>query len=258
MVARPSAVAGSFYPDDPRALRGSVAQMLAEARGPSPARRPKGLIVPHAGYLYSGPIAATAYAQLLPWAASYQRVVVLGPAHRVRLSGVATVGADQLLTPLGSVDVTPSPVAPPDPLAHAKEHSLEVQLPFLQVILHNVEVLPLLVGVASAEEVGRVLESTWGGPETLILISSDLSHYLPYAPGRAIDQATIARILAGAFDLRGEEACGAKVLNGLGWLRRRRDLELALLDLRSSGDTAGDRDQVVGYAALAIYEGRSP
>lgn len=254
---RPSAVAGTFYPGEPRALAEAVDRLLAEVEAAPVLEMPKVLIVPHAGYIYSGPIAATAYAQLRPFADQYRRVVLVGPAHRVRLHGMAASGAQAFKTPLGVVPVEPTNAVHADPLAHAREHSLEVQLPFLQRVLPKVVIVPLVVGSASPEEVGRILEELWGGPETLIVISSDLSHYLPYAEARTQDRDTVRRIERRAQDLVGQEACGAAAINGLAWVAARRHLHYRLLDLRSSGDTSGEREQVVGYASFAAYEGGS-
>jgi len=251
---RPSAVAGTFYPGDPIALAEAVDQLLAEVEAAPLHQAPKVLIVPHAGYLYSGPIAATAYAQLRPYADRYRRVILVGPAHRVRLHGVASSGAEAFVTPLGRVPVEATTLAHADPLAHAKEHSLEVQLPFLQRVLPNVVIVPLVVGSASPEEVGRILDELWGGPETLIVISSDLSHYLPYANARAQDRDTVRRIERHAQDLVGQEACGAVAINGVAWVAARRHLQYRLVDQRTTRDTSGDRDQVVGYASFAAFE----
>lgn len=255
---RPSAVAGTFYPGEPVALAEAVDQLLAEVEAAPILQAPKALIVPHAGYVYSGPIAATAYAQLRSFADQYRRVVLVGPAHRVRLHGAAASGADAFVTPLGRVPVEPTTLVHADPLAHAKEHSLEVQLPFLQRVLPNAVIVPLVVGSATSEELGRILDELWGGPETLIVISSDLSHYLPYADARAQDRDTVRRIERKAQDLVGQEACGAVAINGLAWVATRRHLHYRLLDLRSSGDTSGERDQVVGYASFAAYEEGAP
>jgi AmmeMemoRadiSam system protein B len=258
---RPPAVAGSFYPASPPVLRAMVGEMLADA-GARPVRAacPKALIVPHAGYVYSGPIAASAFARVAPFADRIERVVLVGPAHRVFVDGIASPGATRLATPLGEVAVDgealaglPQIVA--SPLAHAREHSLEVELPFLQAIAPRAKVVPLVSSTASPAELGRVLESLWGGPETLIVISSDLSHYLDYRAGRALDTRTAARIVALDQDLAGEEACGAVGINALAYVARRKGLTAELVDLRSSGDTAGPRDEVVGYGAFALYEG---
>lgn len=258
-TSRPPAVAGQFYPAAPRDLARTVEALLADAEPGAAAPCPKVLIVPHAGYVYSGPIAATAFARLRPHAHQITRVVLIGPAHRAHVHGVVHAGVARLGTPLGEVPVDGAALAAvpgvaADAFAHALEHALEVELPFLQRVLPHASIVPLLVGRASAAEVGAVLDALWGGPETVIVISSDLSHYLPYDVGRAQDQLTIARILGHDTALEGEDACGAAGLNGLGWLHRRHPLRLELLDLRSSGDTAGDRDGVVGYAALAGHE----
>jgi len=265
MDVRIPAVAGTFYPAEPTALRGEVDRLLAAVEAPAAAlpAAPKALIVPHAGYVYSGPIAASAYARLRPVADTVRRVILLGPAHRVLVRGLALPGARQFGTPLGVVDVDAGAVAiarglphvHESPVAHAEEHSLEVQLPFLQRLLSAFTVVPLVVGDATGAMVADVLDALWGGPETLIVISSDLSHYHAYADARAIDAATAERILALASRLDHEQACGATPINGLLQAARRRGLRAELIDLRNSGDTAGDRGRVVGYAAFAFREG---
>jgi len=268
MDVRRPAVAGTFYPADPAALRGAVDRLLAGvAAPPGPApdapAAPKALIVPHAGYVYSGATAATAYARLARAAAGIRRVVLLGPAHRLPFSGLALPGARQFATPLGTVAVDADAVAIARelpqvveiPLAHAGEHSLEVQLPFLQRVLPEFTLLPLVVGDATGAMVAGVLDALWGGPETLIVVSSDLSHYHAYREACALDEATAARILAFSPDLDHEQACGATPINGLLLAARRRGLRVELIDLRNSGDTAGDRHRVVGYAAFGFREG---
>jgi AmmeMemoRadiSam system protein B len=264
MDIRRPAVAGAFYPADPAQLRGAVDRLLAAAT-PAPREHPspKALIVPHAGYVYSGPIAASAYARLAPLARDIRRVVLLGPAHRVPFRGLALPGVERFATPLGEVAIDADAVAAlrrfPQVLeskaAHAGEHSLEVQLPFLQRALGEFRLLPLVVGAASAQDVAEVLDLLWGGPETLIVVSSDLSHYLPYRDAQRIDRATADAILAMDPRLDHEEACGATPVNGLLRAARQRGLAPSLIDLRNSGDTAGDRRSgVVGYAAFEFTE----
>jgi AmmeMemoRadiSam system protein B len=264
MDVRRPAVAGTFYPAEPAALRGAVDRLLAGVAalpGSAPVA-PKALIVPHAGYVYSGATAASAYARLARAAAGIRRVILLGPAHRLPLAGLALPGARQFATPLGTIAVDADAVAiarglpqvAEIPQAHAGEHSLEVQLPFLQRVLPEFTLLPLVVGDATGAMVAGVLDALWGGPETLIVVSSDLSHYHSYREARALDDATTARILAFAPDLDHEQACGATPINGLLQAARRRGLRVELLDLRNSGDTAGDRHRVVGYAAFGFRE----
>jgi hypothetical protein len=255
MTTRSPAVAGAFYPASPEALLALVDGLIAAAT-PS-TRAPKALVVPHAGYVYSGPIAASGFARID--GTSLERVVLLGPAHRVALRGMVSPGADRLQTPLGDIEVDLEALATvrevvPDPAAHAREHSLEVELPFIQRVAPHAKLVPIAVSYAPAAAVGRVLEALWGGPETLIVISSDLSHYHPYAEGRARDTRTVERILAFDPTLEGDEACGCTGINGLSWVARRKGLSAELCDLRSSGDTAGSRDGVVGYAAIAYAE----
>jgi MEMO1 family protein len=247
---RPPAVAGSFY----SASRGTLALEVRELlRAAPPRARAKALIVPHAGYIYSGPIAASAFA----CAGEVERVVLVGPAHRVYVTGLASPGAARMATPLGEIDVDTAALEriahAPNADAHAREHCLEVMLPFIQVIAPRARVVPLLASDAAPELLGAAIEALWGGPETLVVISSDLSHYLPYAKGRQIDTETCARISKHA-PIDSEHACGAVGVNALSWIARRKHLAIELLDLRSSGDTAGDRDEVVGYAAFAYRE----
>jgi len=260
--ARPPAVAGAFYPRDPAALRDEVARLLAEVASHGTAR-PKALVVPHAGYVYSGPVAATAYARLLAPGPRVERVVLLGPAHFVALPGLALPEAGAFLTPLGAVPIDADgaaralalPQVTRSALAHQREHALEVQLPFLQAVLGPFSLVPLVVGHASPEDVAGVLRALWGGDETLVVVSTDLSHFLPYDEARELDQRTAGQVLA--LDVAGlgpEQACGRAPLRGLMVEAARRGLAIDLLDLRSSGDTAGGRDEVVGYGAFALSE----
>jgi AmmeMemoRadiSam system protein B len=261
---RHAAVAGLFYPAETAALRQLVARELDEADRP-PAPPPKLLIVPHAGYAYSGPVAATAYALLRPDGGGprhqIERVVLLGPAHRLAVRGLAAPKAKAFATPLGNVALDTGALAELEVLSqitrsdepHALEHSLEVQLPFLQAALDGGFVLvPLLVGNATAESVAQVLDVLWGDTGTLIVISSDLSHYLPYALAQNVDHATAERILAFDSGLSPHEACGSAAINGALLAARRHGLSPRLLDLRNSGDTAGDAARVVGYGAFAF------
>jgi MEMO1 family protein len=257
---RPPAVAGMFYPDDPIELAAMLRGFLAEAE-PVPLR-PKALIAPHAGYIYSGAVAASAYALLQPLRASIKRVVLLGPVHRIWTPGLALPGVDAFETPLGRVELDQEAIASIDglhqvqvhPAAHAQEHSLEVQLPFLQTALDDFMLVPLAVGGASPEAVAAVLDVLWGGAETLIVVSSDLSHFLPYHEAQQVDRASVHEILSFNSHLVGEQACGCHPLNGLLLAAHKRGLTPHLLDLRNSGDTAGDRNRVVGYAAIAFTE----
>lgn len=257
---RPPAVAGTFYPASAGELGSLVDRLLAAVAVPANARCPKALIVPHAGYVYSGPIAASAFARVAPHGDRITRVVLVGPAHRVFVEGLVTPGANALRTPLGDLAVDTDALrlldgVRPDARVHAREHSLEVELPFLQRVTPRAKVVPLAGTRADPEFVGRALDLLWGGPETLIVISSDLSHYLPYADARATDERTAQRILARDTTLAGEDACGSIGINGLSWVARKRELTIELLDLRTSGDTAGTKDEVVGYGAFAIYDG---
>lgn len=260
---RPAAVAGMFYPGEPRALAAEIARFLGADDAPAPCLAfPKALVVPHAGYVYSGAVAARAYQELAAARGIVRRVVLLGPAHRVPVRGLAAPGVDAFETPLGSVALDRAAlrsladlpqVVRSDP-AHALEHSLEVQLPFLQTMLGEFDLVPLAVGVAGVAEVAEVLERLWGGAETLLVISSDLSHYHAYAEARRIDAATLARIAARATDIDHDEACGATPLNGLLACAKKRDIPVRLLAACNSGDTAGGKDSVVGYSSFALYE----
>ncbi|SDT91737.1 AmmeMemoRadiSam system protein B [Nitrosomonas ureae] len=258
---RSPAVAGLFYPADEQQLRQDVQFLLEKADRHD--LKPKALIVPHAGYQYSGAIAATAYASLRTAAANLQRVVLLGPAHRVAMHGLALPGADVFTTPLGDVNVDTDlvnaiahlPQVSISRAAHALEHSLEVQLPFLQSVLNEFTFLPLAIGMASAEEVAEVLDYLWGDEETLIVISSDLSHFLPYATAQHIDIQTVQSILQLQQPIASDHACGSIAINGLIIAAQKHGLIPHLLDLRNSGDTTGTRDQVVGYAAIAFGQG---
>ena len=260
-TVRPAAVAGAFYPSSAEKLGRDVDAMLAAAT-PRPLR-PKALVAPHAGYVYSGPIAASAYKLLENLKPKPTRVVLLGPAHTVGFHGIALPAVDALHTPLGNVPVDSElefealkfPFVMDEARAHAREHSLEVHLPFLQRALGEFTVLPLCVGHASPDDVADLLEALWGGPETLIVVSTDLSHYLPYSEAQRVDQETVESILALDADaLEGERACGTHPLSGLLVAARRKGLEPTLLDLRNSGDTAGDKSRVVGYASFAFTE----
>jgi MEMO1 family protein len=261
--ARPPAVAGSFYPAEPERLRAAVAGYLGEvaAHAGRTAAPPKALIAPHAGYVYSGPVAASAYALLAAQRERIERVVLLGPSHRVPLRGLAAPSVDAFQTPLGEVPLDRAaleralalPQVQVLDAAHAWEHSLEVQLPFLQCVLGGFQLVPLVVGEASPGEVAEVLELLWGGDETLVVVSSDLSHYYDYETARRLDAATsraIEELRPEGLDE--ESACGRMPARGLLLAAKRHGLRARTLDLRSSGETAGPRDQVVGYGAYAF------
>lgn len=261
-LLRQPAVAGLFYPANPSALAAEVRSLLAGAHQETRDRFPKAMVVPHAGYVYSGPVAAEAYARLAPLKTRIRRVVLLGPVHRVPVRGLALPRASEFLTPLGAIPVDQEAVHAIVDLpqvvvsdeAHALEHSLEVHLPFLQTVLGEFKLLPLAVGSASIEQVAEVLGRVWGGEETLIVISSDLSHYHAYDVAKKIDRETVNHILALQPGLDHEQACGATPVNGLLLFARQHGLTPELIDLRNSGDTAGDMSRVVGYASVAFYE----
>ena len=253
---RPPAVAGSFYPADASELRSVVEASLGE---PGTGSAPKAIIAPHAGYVFSGPVAGSAYGRVRRAAVS--RVVLLGPAHRAPDAGIAASSADAFSTPLGQlpVDTSTRDVLVDAGLvtlrddAHASEHSLEVQLPFLQVCLGDVVVLPLVVGQVDPERVAEVLERVWGGEETLIVVSTDLSHYLDHAAATQVDRRTAEAVVARRPDRLGRyDACGLIPLQGLLLAAERHGLDVELLDLRTSADTAGGPDRVVGYGAFAL------
>jgi hypothetical protein len=249
-----------FYPDNPVVLKQTLADLLAHPVAARLARPPKALIVPHAGYIYSGPVAASAYAQLEALRGRIRRVVLLGPTHRVYVRGLALPEADRFATPLGEVQLDRDgmqqlndlPQVTRSDAAHQMEHSLEVQLPFLQQVLGDFLLLPLAVGEVTAAEVAEVLEKVWGGDETLIVISSDLSHFLPDALARKVDGGTVDAILALNSHLSHEQACGATPVNGLLLAAQAHGLHPVVLDVRNSSQTAGDPDRVVGYAAFAF------
>ncbi len=258
---RNPAVAGIFYPNDSRELRALLTQYLDAACASGSV--PKAMIVPHAGYIYSGPIAASAYARLKPARGQITRVVLLGPSHRVGFNGMALSSADYFVTPLGQIAVDRDAVQKISSLssvqvldqAHAQEHSLEVHLPFLQETLGEFKLVPLVVGDAAPEPVAQVLEALWGGPETLIVISSDLSHYHDYKTAQKLDSATSQAIEQLRMeDIDYDHACGRNPVNGLLYLARRRGLVAKTIDLRNSGDTAGSQDRVVGYGAYVFQE----
>lgn len=259
---RPPAVADMFYPGNAQTLRTALDNLLAAPAYAPTGVRPKVLIAPHAGYVYSGITAAAAYAQIAAFRDDIRRVVLLGPAHRVVVRGLAASSASAFSTPLGEVPVdSPAldsirdlPQVCLSDLAHAQEHSLEVHLPFLQQVLGEFTIVPLVVGNASADQIAQVLDRLWGGNETLIVVSSDLSHYLPYPRACAKDEFTVETILRLRAELDHEQACGATPINGLLQVAKSRGLRAQLLDLRNSGDTAGDKSRVVGYAAFAFYE----
>jgi hypothetical protein len=258
---RPAAVAGMFYPESRAVLGRDVMQLLAGAKQKQ-VLRPKAIIVPHAGYIYSGPVAASIYASLSALRDTIKRIVLLGPTHRVAVKGLALPASQAFATPLGIVPVDQQAVAAIADLpqivvseaAHAQEHSLEVQLPFLQTVFGDFSLLPMAVGQASPEAVAEVLERIWGDEQTLIVVSSDLSHYLPYAAASETDAQTARHILALDSTIDHQQACGATPVNGLLLAARRHGLQAQQLDLRNSGDTAGDKARVVGYGAFAFSE----
>ena len=258
-ATRQPAVAGSFYPADPHELRHMLERYLQAA--PADATAPSAMIAPHAGYVFSGPVAASGYARLLRSGHHYRRVIILGPAHRVAFSGLATTSASAFATPLGDVVVDREAIEAIAGLpqvqeldeAHRLEHCLEVQLPFLQLTLSDFSVIPLVVGDASAGEICEVIEALWTGPDTLVIVSSDLSHYHDYETATRLDSETTRQIEE--LDYQGiafDQACGRNPVSGLLLFAQRHGLSATTLDLRNSGDTAGPRDQVVGYGTYVF------
>lgn len=257
---RTPSVAGMFYPSDPETLRSDVNRLLGEA-GNLAATPPKAIIAPHAGFIYSGPIAASAYARVAAGRDTISRVVLLGPAHRTHVTGLAAPAATFFSTPLGDIEVDCDgigrvlelPQVESHDAAFDGEHCLEVQLPFLQQVLDDFTIVPLLVGGATGAQVAEVLELLWGGPETLIVVSSDLSHYHPYADAKRIDAATSRAIEAlDPARIGDDDACGRQPIKGLLQVARSLGLKAETIDQRTSGDTAGDRRQVVGYGAYGF------
>ena len=258
---RPAAVAGSFYPADAATLRRAVEGYLAGAEAPQ-GPPPRAIIAPHAGYVYSGPIAARAYAALAAWRGVARRVVVAGPCHRVYVPGIAVPSASAFATPLGTLPLDEAALARLRALpwvetndrAHAQEHCIEVQLPFLQSVLGGFQLVPLVVGDASPDEMAATFEAVWEEPHTLVVVSSDLSHYMPWAAANARDASTARAIVQREATLVPQDACGAAPINGLLRVARKRGLVVRALDVRNSGDTAGDRDRVVGYGSFGLVE----
>ena len=256
---RSTAVAGYFYPDDAQQLRSQLHGYLAEAKANAPC--PKAFIAPHAGYIYSGAVAASAYARVFNRDKDIEQVVLMGPSHRVGFEGIATPGVDYFASPLGNIPVDRQAMEHVEELpfvrcidrAHAHEHSLEVHLPFLQLTLNEFRLIPLVVGDARGAQVSQVLELLWGGEETLIVISSDLSHYLDYDSAVAIDSLTTKAIetLKGE-DISYDQACGRIPVQGMLLSAKQHGLTCTTVDQRNSGDTAGPRDQVVGYGAYVF------
>jgi AmmeMemoRadiSam system protein B len=257
---RPPAAAGLFYASDPDRLRASVAELIGAVEA-SASVAPKALIAPHAGYVYSGSVAAEAFARLRAGAHAIKRVVLIGPAHFVPVRGIAAPTVDAFATPLGRIPVDRQALAAIADLVveadapHAPEHSLEVEVPFLQALLPSFALVPLVIGDASTQKVAEVLRRLWGGPETAIVVSSDLSHYHDYDTARRLDAATAATIERGEWQSLGpREACGFLAVAGLIMETNRRGLVPRRLALRNSGDTAGGRERVVGYGAWTVEE----
>ena len=260
---RPTAVAGTFYPAEPDVLERQLALFLSEAANTASPALPKAIIGPHAGYAYSGAIAARAYTRLATARGRISRVVLIGPSHYVAFRGLAVDTADAWATPCGTVPLDTDAIARLRQLpmvgeldaAYQREHALEVHVPFLRHVLGEFRLVPIVAGNAPPEAVAAALDALWGGPETLIVVSTDLSHYLDYAACQRTDQRTADAIERFDIDALGpSDACGAVPTRGLLLAARRRDMAIERLDLRNSGDTAGSRDRVVGYGAWALFE----
>lgn len=258
---RPPAVAGLFYPSDKLLLKDDIHKLLNHVTAEQ-INNPKAIVVPHAGYIYSGAIAASAYNQIIPYKNKIKRVVLLGPSHRVAFTGLAVPESDVFNTPLGNIQIDKNAIQLISDLpqvivsdeAHREEHSLEVQLPFLQEVLEDFTLIPLVVGDAERYEVAEVINKLWGDEHTLIVISSDLSHYHNYNEAKKLDHATSDAIINLKPDLIGyEDACGRNGLKGLMTVVEEKALSIDILDLRNSGDTAGDKNRVVGYGAYVIH-----
>jgi AmmeMemoRadiSam system protein B len=256
---RQAAVAGYFYPAEATELRHMINQLMSQATATGPV--PKALIAPHAGYIYSGITAARAYANLQPVRDKITRVILLGPAHRVYIRGMALSSATHFSTPLGNIEIDQAsvkllkklPQVTVSDAAHQQEHSLEVHLPFLQSLLNQFTLVPLVVGETNPQEVAEVLELFWDDPGTLIIISSDLSHFHDYETAKKIDAATTHAIEHFELEKIGpEQACGCRPLCGMLELARTKKLSINTLDVRNSGDTAGTKDRVVGYGAWSL------
>ena len=261
-TVRQPAVAGVFYPDTEQALTDEISKLLSEASVDIGCAMPKAIIVPHAGYVYSGKTAAEAYACLVARRKVIKRVILLGPVHRVPVRGLALPDADVFATPLGEVELDAGAIAALINLkqvvvssaVHYQEHSIEVQLPFLQMVLDDFKLVPLAVGDATPEEVAEVLDILWDGPETLIVVSSDLSHYLSYEMAKAVDTQTVQSILSMEGALTHQQACGGTPVNGLILSAAKRHMQPKLMDLSNSGDVSGDKSRVVGYASLIFVD----
>ncbi len=260
MNIRTPAVAGLFYPEHPDELQTMMRKFLNETKV-SREPVPKAIIAPHAGYIYSGPIAASVYARLAPAHLMITKVVLLGPSHRIPLKGVAVTQMTNFATPLGLIpidtqainEITSLPQVSVREEAHVSEHSLEVQLPFLQEVLDDFTLIPLVVGEATPEEIDEVLDKLWGGEETVIVISSDLSHYHDYKTAQKMDDSISQAIENLRLDeIHHEQACGRIPISGLLHIARRKKMHAKTIDLRNSGDTAGPKDQVVGYGAYVF------
>ena len=262
VAVRPPSAAGLYYPKDEALLRAALRELLRTRPSAAPEERPKAVVVPHSAYTYSGAVAASAYRSLRSASATIRHVVLVGPTHRTQMRGLAMPSCTWFATPCGTVPINDAArqrlrelgLAGIADAPHAAEHSLEVQLPFLQEVLEQFDLLPIAVGSAQPEQVARALEAVWGGPETFVVVSSDLSHHHTHTEAERLDESTAASIIARRSDLSDAQACGAQSINGLLEVARRKNLDVRLLDRCTSGDAAGDSCRVVGYGSFGLYE----
>lgn len=261
MIIRPPAVAGTLYDADTQRLLAQVESWLNEGVAKTTPKTPKALVVPHSGYHYSGKTAAAAYRLLEPVYDSIRRVVILGNSHRDTINGFALPGVDVFKTPLGDVKVDPHAVQhllnEPDvqelPEAHRLEHSIEVQLPFLQTVLEDFVIVPLIVGNNDPKRVAELLKPLWGAEETLIVISTGLSRKRPQSEARSQDAHSAERIRKMKIDFSYPEACGFNALNGFLYLAKEKHLDSKCLALSTSADTNGLKDRVRGFGSFAFF-----
>jgi hypothetical protein len=254
-------VAGQFYPEQTKALVEMINKFLSEAKHVVLPEQPKAIIVPHAGYIYSGTVAATIYAALSQYKDIINNVILLGPTHRMTFKGVAATMVDCFETPLGSIPVVhnwrntlTSSVVNVNETAYEMEHSIEIQLPFLQVVLDKFELLPFVVGDEDFIAVADIIDSLWGKEDTLVVVSSDLSHYKDYNTAQELDALTSQAIVnLTPLEIKHEQACGLIPIQGLLQAAKNRKMKVRALDVRNSGDTAGSKDSVVGYGAFCFW-----
>ncbi len=259
---RTTAVAGAFYPSEPEILSKDIQRYIEETPSVS-LPVPKAIIVPHAGYEYSAGVAASAYKLLKSGRKSIKKVVILAPSHKIGFNGMALTKASAYETPLGNVEIDKEmneqllalPLVDYLEEAHKSEHSLEVQLPFLKEALDDFKLIPVITGNASPTDVETLLETVWGKKDTLIVISTDLSHYLPYNEACILDNKTKTAIENLDIDsIEQEQACGYVPLKGMLTIAKAKKMQVETLEVKNSGDTSGSKNRVVGYGAWAFLE----